>query len=92
MSILARLHSRLFQLPADIMTKLAADAGYIDHPVREQTTTSAPWIVRRYCLTTAQFPHSAVGGNGGVDSVHIDPKRHTIDTDFVHLAAAVRRN
>ncbi|CAJ0590693.1 unnamed protein product [Cylicocyclus nassatus] len=35
---------KLFQLPADIMTKLAADAGYIEHP---QTTTSAPWIVRR---------------------------------------------
>ncbi|VDO67261.1 unnamed protein product [Heligmosomoides polygyrus] len=35
---------RLFQLPADIMTKLAADAGYIDSP---STTTNGPWIVRR---------------------------------------------
>ncbi|KAK6746973.1 hypothetical protein RB195_000304 [Necator americanus] len=35
---------KLFQLPADIMTKLAADAGYIEHP---QTTTSGPWIVRK---------------------------------------------
>ncbi|KAK6056550.1 hypothetical protein COOONC_05945 [Cooperia oncophora] len=34
---------RLFQLPADIMTKLAEDAGYID----PRTTTSGPWIVRR---------------------------------------------
>ncbi|XGW28995.1 hypothetical protein V3C99_008643 [Haemonchus contortus] len=35
---------RLFQLPADIMTKLAADAGYLDAP---QTSTAGPWIVRR---------------------------------------------
>ncbi|KJH43332.1 hypothetical protein DICVIV_10644 [Dictyocaulus viviparus] len=35
---------KLFQLPADIMTKLAADAGYID---TSYTTTSGPWIVRR---------------------------------------------
>ncbi|VDL83672.1 unnamed protein product [Nippostrongylus brasiliensis] len=35
---------KLFQLPADIMTKLAADAGYIEAPT---TTTNGPWIVRR---------------------------------------------
>ncbi|EYC21042.1 hypothetical protein Y032_0020g198 [Ancylostoma ceylanicum] len=42
---------KLFQLPADIMTKLAADAGYIDHP---HTTTSAPWIVRRKVHTSSE--------------------------------------
>ena len=35
----------LFKLPADIMTKLAVNAGYMDEP---QTSTYRPWIVARY--------------------------------------------
>ncbi|KAK5970246.1 hypothetical protein GCK32_000863 [Trichostrongylus colubriformis] len=36
---------RIFQLPADIMKKIAEDAGYLD--TTPHTTTSGPWIVRR---------------------------------------------
>lgn len=34
----------LFKLPADIMTNLAVNAGYMDEP---KTSTYGPWIVAR---------------------------------------------
>ncbi|VDM57295.1 unnamed protein product [Angiostrongylus costaricensis] len=46
---------KLFQVPADIMGKLAADAGYLD---TTYPTTTGPWIVRRLSLLcTLLYPY-----------------------------------
>uniref|UniRef100_A0A158PCC0 Mucin-5AC n=1 Tax=Angiostrongylus cantonensis TaxID=6313 RepID=A0A158PCC0_ANGCA len=42
---------KLFQVPADIMGKLAADAGYLD---TTYPTTTGPWIVRRLLSNVKQ--------------------------------------